>query len=221
MSDLRTEEEQLDAIKQWWKNNGNSLLIGIALALGAIFGYQAWQQNTIDQKEQASQMFFELTQAATAAQSAGEEDAEQRREDVIFLARNLEEAFPKTAYADFARLYQAKELSLAGNFAEAEQKLATIDIGAKENEALASVVTLRLARAKAAQEKYDEAISLLNASFEDSFYVLYQELKGDILKMKGDRVNAKAAYLEALSKAEQHSQPTQLLQLKINDLADV
>lgn len=221
MNDLRTEEEQIDAIKQWWKNNGNSLLIGIGLALAAIFGWQAWQQNTIDQKEQASQMFFELNQAATAAQSAGEEDAEQRSEDVIFLASKLEQAFPDSAYADFARLYQARELIQRTQFSEAEEKLLAIETKAKENQALANVVILRLARAKAAQEKYDEAIGLLNTSEEDSFYVLYQELKGDILKMKGDRAGAKTAYLEALAKAEQRAQPTQLLQLKLNDLADV
>ena len=31
MAEMRTEEEQIEAIKQWWKKNGSSLLIGIAL----------------------------------------------------------------------------------------------------------------------------------------------------------------------------------------------
>jgi len=43
MAELRTDEEQVEAIKQWWKNNGSSLLIGIGAALAIAFGWQAWQ----------------------------------------------------------------------------------------------------------------------------------------------------------------------------------
>jgi predicted negative regulator of RcsB-dependent stress response len=221
VSDLRTEEEQVEVIKRWWKDNGNSLLIGIGLALAAIFGWKAWQQNVIDQQEQASQMFFELNQAATAAQTASDEDAQQRSKDIVYLAKNLQEAFPSAAYADFARLFQARQFAIEGEFGEAEKTLLAIDLKSQDNQALASVVISRLARVKAAQGNFDEALSLLSTPADDSFYVLFQELKGDLLKMKGDRASAKAAYEEALSKAEQLAQPTQLLQLKIDDLADV
>ena len=45
MAELRTEEEQIEAIKRWWKKNGSSLLLGIALALAIVFGWQAWQNH--------------------------------------------------------------------------------------------------------------------------------------------------------------------------------
>lgn len=36
----RTEEEQVAALKQWWKDNGNSLIIGVGLALAVVFGWK-------------------------------------------------------------------------------------------------------------------------------------------------------------------------------------
>ena len=45
MAEMRTEEEQIEAIKQWWKKNGSSLLIGVGLALAIVFGWQAWQNH--------------------------------------------------------------------------------------------------------------------------------------------------------------------------------
>ncbi|MEX2327847.1 MAG: tetratricopeptide repeat protein, partial [Pseudomonadales bacterium] len=40
-----TDEEQIEAIKKWWDENGKSILIGIVLALGGVFGYQAWDNH--------------------------------------------------------------------------------------------------------------------------------------------------------------------------------
>ena len=221
MDHLRTEEEQTDALKKWWSENGNALLIGIGLALAAIFGWKAWQQNQKDQKEQVSMMFFELNQTVTAAQSTADEDVKgQRSNDIIYLAKNLEESFPNSEYANFARLYQVKQLVLAGDYDAAEALIDSIDISSVDK-AMASIINIRMARVKAAQKNYEEAIALLTNGADDMFYGLYQELKGDILKMKGDRAGAKAAYQNALANARQLSQSTQLLQYKIDDLADV
>ena len=43
MADYETEEEQIEALKDWWRENGNSLLIGVAVALVAVFGFRGWQ----------------------------------------------------------------------------------------------------------------------------------------------------------------------------------
>ena len=42
MAELRTEEEQLEAIKRWWKENGTSLIAGVAIAAAGVFGWNAW-----------------------------------------------------------------------------------------------------------------------------------------------------------------------------------
>ena len=219
MDHMQTEEEQVAALKKWWVDNGNALLIGVALALAGIFGWKTYQQNIVEQKEQASAMYFDLTDAALKTQqSSDEETAKKQADDIHYLASQLIEKFPESEYATYAKLFQAKQFVVSGELANAEEVLTAIDM--KEmNQAMTNVVNVRLARVKAGLEKYDEALNLLNVSTSDDFYGYNEELKGDILKMKGDKSGAKAAYEKALNKAKELSQPTQLIQIKIDDLA--
>ena len=45
--DFETEEQQLEAIKKWWKENSNMIIGGIAVGVSAIFGWQYYQDKTI------------------------------------------------------------------------------------------------------------------------------------------------------------------------------
>ena len=213
----RSEDEQVAALKNWWKENGNALLIGIGLALAAIFGWKAYQQHDKEQKEQASLLYDQLTQAAVSAQSAA---APTDAANVDYLAAELKEKFDGSAYAMYAGLFEAKQLVSQAKFDEAEKVLESVKTGSKDA-ALIAVVNTRLARVKAAKQDYDAAIGLLNVAVDDPFYVAYQELKGDILKIKGSRSEAKAAYQAAFDQAKALNQSTQILEIKINDLADV
>ena len=38
----RTEEEQVEAIKTWWKANGTSVIVGVVLGVAVIFGVRYW-----------------------------------------------------------------------------------------------------------------------------------------------------------------------------------
>ena len=42
MSAYLEEEEQIEAIRNWWKENGRSVIAGAVLGLAAIFGWQGW-----------------------------------------------------------------------------------------------------------------------------------------------------------------------------------
>ncbi|MHC9036859.1 tetratricopeptide repeat protein, partial [Cobetia marina] len=52
--ELRSEEEQLEAIKRWWSENGKSLIAGVVLAGAGIFAFKAWQNYEASQSEAAS-----------------------------------------------------------------------------------------------------------------------------------------------------------------------
>ena len=38
---MRTEEEQVEALKRWWQENGKTLLLTLAVALALVFGTSA------------------------------------------------------------------------------------------------------------------------------------------------------------------------------------
>ncbi|MGU3844696.1 YfgM family protein, partial [Vibrio diabolicus] len=38
-----TEEQQVEAIKDWWKENGKAVIIGAVVGLGGLFGWRYYQ----------------------------------------------------------------------------------------------------------------------------------------------------------------------------------
>ena len=75
MTELRTEEEQIAALKQWWNDNGKSLLIGISLALVIVFGWKAYQNSVIQTKSEASALYQQLIAEATKNKLDNEEES--------------------------------------------------------------------------------------------------------------------------------------------------
>ena len=92
------EQEQLDAVKQFWKRNGN-LVIGLLIAaLVAYSGWTGWNWWQREQATQAGAMFDELDKAAQAA-------------DVDKATRvfsDLKSRYPKTAFAQQGGFLSAK-----------------------------------------------------------------------------------------------------------------
>ncbi len=56
MDAYRTEEEQVEALKAWWDENGRSIVVAIVIALAAGFGWQGWKSQQEGQAEAASDM---------------------------------------------------------------------------------------------------------------------------------------------------------------------
>ena len=49
-----TEEQQAEAIKRFFRENGLSLALGVIVGLGGLYGWKAYNQNQITTAEQAS-----------------------------------------------------------------------------------------------------------------------------------------------------------------------
>lgn len=107
MAELRTEEEQVQAIKDWWKNNGSSLLIGIGAALAIVFGWQAWQNHQAQQRAEAANQFANLLNAFS---SADDESADT----VGFVAETLRDEHGDSAYAIYGNLVLARQQMVEG-----------------------------------------------------------------------------------------------------------
>lgn len=212
MAEMRTEEEQVQAIKDWWKKNGSSLLIGIAAALAIVFGWQAWQSHQQQQRTEAASQFANLLNAF------GDESDENRAETVAFVADNLKEEFADSTYAIYGMLLLARQQLMDENDAPAAiESLQWAQSKVEAGDALSFVIRNRLSRAQFAAEQYDQALATLEQRGDsDAFAAIYSELRGDILLAQGDRDGAREAYLAA---REQSSQGRSgVLELKLSDL---
>ncbi len=212
MAEMRTEEEQVQAIKDWWKKNGSSLLIGIAAALAIVFGWQAWQNHQMQQRTEAASQFADLINAYS------DESDEQRAETVAYVAKTLREEYSDSAFAIYGMLMLARQQMMDQNDPEAAiESLSWAREKADKNGPLALVIRNRLARAQFSAEQYEDALKTIG-SVDDagSFSAIFTELKGDILLAQGDPDGAREAYLAAREQNQQGR--SGIIELKLSDL---
>lgn len=215
MAELRTEEEQVQAIKDWWKKNGSSLLIGIGAALAIVFGWQAWQNHQDQQRAEAANQFASLLNAFS------NQADETTGETVAFVANTLREDYTDSAYAVYGNLILARQQLVEDSDAEAAiGSLQWALEKAGEHKALSLVVRNRLARAQFSAERYDDALATIDSagSIGDTgaFAAIFSELRGDILLVQGDKKGARDAYLAAREQSLQGR--SGILELKLSDL---
>ncbi len=200
-----TEEEQLEAFKGWWKENGTSTLVGVAFGIAIIVGWNYWQTNKKDKAGQASALYDQLLKAAETGQN----------DSVDKLAKRLQEQFTGNNYADYAGLFQAKLKVERGDMAAAKNILKKIADG-KDKE-LSHIARIRLVKLMLATGEYEQGLKVINdidqaetAKFSDN----YDELVGDLYVALDRLDEARTAYQKALKNGYQ----SPLLQLKIDDL---
>jgi predicted negative regulator of RcsB-dependent stress response len=212
MAEMRTDEEQIEAIKNWWKKNGTSLLIGIAVALAIVFGWQAWQAKQAEARAQAAAHYSNLL-------NAHESNSAESFETVSYIAEKLREEFEDSAYAVYGNLILAQTQMMDQNDAEGAIKALTWAHGKVAADGpVEPIVRHRLAQAQFSAGNTAEALGTVRgAAGDDHFVGLFAELEGDILLADGDRAGAREAYQRARDAME--GQNTGLLSLKLADLA--
>lgn len=78
MSRYETEQEQLEAIKAWWKKYGNHVLSVVLVFAVAFAGYRYWQMQTYNKAAAASSV-FEMLEASVEQGRFGEVSREARQ----------------------------------------------------------------------------------------------------------------------------------------------
>ena len=197
--DLKSDEEKAEELKAWWRSNGLSVIAGVALTIGGMFGWNQWKEHKVIQSEGASKLFAQI---------------EKEGADTTTIAKQLKEEFGSTAYAALASLNQAKTSCEAGKMDECIQQLR--DASDSSQPSVASLAKIRLARTLISVGKLDEAQTILADKMPAAYLSLISELKGDIHYAKKEYEQASEAYDKAiLSSAGQN---TQLLKMKRDDL---
>ncbi|GAA60128.1 UPF0070 protein yfgM [Pseudoalteromonas sp. BSi20652] len=195
-----TEEQQAEAIKRFFRENGISLTLGILVGLGGLYGWKAYNQNQITTAEKASDSYTALVESDDVLSSA---DA--------FISENKD-----TNYATLAAFVAAKDAVEAKKLDVASEKLSWV-VSNTPNTELKAIAITRLARVQIAQTKYDDALTTLNAPLPEAFNANVAELKGDIYTEQGNKDQARTAYQAAIDAGGLTSNP--LLQIKLDDLA--
>ena len=200
-----SEEEQVEALKKWWRENGRSVIAGVVIGLGAVFGWQGWTQYQRSIAEQGGAEFQQLQQMVASGDS---ESAAKQAEMMVA-------EFDGGTYSLFASLALARTKLALDDAVGAEVQLRW----ALENSnqpSLRQIARLRLARVLLDRGETVAAEAVVAAAENDSFAGEFAELRGDIALAKGDAEDARSAYREALMNGVSGAA---LVQMKLDDLA--
>jgi predicted negative regulator of RcsB-dependent stress response len=207
MDTLTTEEHQIAAIKQWWKENGSSIVTGVVLGLAVLFGGKAWFAYQERNAQSASNIFAVMMNALQNgdALNAGEK------------AGMLLADYGSTPYAALGALALARVRVEEGQLDAARAQLQWV-LDNSDSEVFRDIASLRLARVLIASGDLDAATAIAGKAPSDgAFEALFAEVRGDIQRSRGDLVAASAAYQQALAAMPGDSQQRELLQLKYAD----
>ncbi len=201
-----TDEEKVEAIKKWWKENGLSVIAGALIGLGAIYGWRFWLDYRDSVAAQASTAFEQLLMTAGGATQA---------EGVAERADLIREEFGSTPYVALSALVAAKALYEAGDAAAAMAALEDVVADAPDP-ALTRIAALRLARIQVAEGQLEAAAHTITTNdVSPAFAGEFAAVRGDIAAARGDVAAARTAYQQAI---EQGTGLSQLIRLKLDNL---
>jgi len=202
------EQEQLAALKGWWRDNGTKILFVVALVAVAFAAWQGWRNWQAGQARQAGALYESLIAAARADDAKALRDA----------AGSLVENFPRTLYASMGALASARFHFDKNDLKSARAQLQWV-VDKSPSDELRDLARLRLAGLLLDEKAYDEALALLGAKHAAPMEGQYLALKGDVLVAKNQPADAKAAYRQALEKTDARSAAfRQSVQLRLDAL---
>ena len=202
MDVYKTEEEQVQAIKQWWKENAVSLIAGIAIGAMVLGGYKYWTESKQNQAKQASVIYSEIL----SSKGDKTENTELLKSD-----------YSGTPYAALATLLLAKDNVSASEYDKATSQLTWV-VANNNDESIQHIAQQRLARVYLSQNKIADAEKLVAGIKASGFESGYSEIRGDINLAKKLPVQAKENYRLALSSLEQGDQRYNIIKMKLDDL---
>jgi len=206
--DFETEEQQVEALKKWWKENGKQVIVGAVLGFGLIIGWRYYLDYSATQKAEASALFEQVIKAPADGNQTVNKSA-------VF--EKIKTNYSGTVYLSSSALVLAKDHYEAGKKSEAIEVLDQL-IKNSDQKVLVLVAKERKARILIDLGKSDDALAELSGDVSTDFQSIYEELKGDAYVIKGDIESAKSAYDKALllNKSGDNS----LLQMKRDNLGE-
>ncbi|MEB7922350.1 YfgM family protein [Atlantibacter hermannii] len=205
MEIYENENDQVDAVKRFFAENGKALAIGVVLGIGALVGWRYWTSHQAESAREASLAYQTVVTAISADKPQTLTAVEK------FAAEN------QNTYGALASLEAAQQYVDKNDLAKAE---ANLQQGLKNtsDENLQALINLRLARIQVQQKQTDAALKTLDAIKGEGWVAIVADLRGEALLSKGDKQGARDAWSKGV---ESNSSPAlrEMMQMKINNLS--
>ncbi len=201
------EQEQLDALKAFWKQYGNLITWLLILLLSAYAAWNGWNWWQREQGLKAGAMYDELDRSAQAG------DAE--RASRVF--GDLKDRYGGTVQAAQGGLLVARVQHDKGQLDAARASLGWVADKAGDEE-IRTVARLRLAALLIEAKQFDEAIKQLDAAAAPAFEALVADRRGDVLLAMDKKAEAKVAYEKAWKTMDPTQDYRRLIEAKLTAL---
>ena len=200
--------EQSELVQKWLRENGVSIIVGIAIGLVGIFGWQQWRNHQARNEGHASQLYRQVQ----VAQQSGKPDMARQLTDTLM------KDYTKSPFTLFAVSDRAKQQLQENQPAKAQASLEWAESHANDP-VLKSLTKLRVAQVELARNDGKAALATLDGLADGNFKGMAQELRGDVLVKLGRSDDARKAYQTALMSLSEEAPQRGALQMKIDDLA--
>lgn len=208
MADHMQDEEDLEALKRWWDENGKGIVAAAVVAVLGTVGWQQYQGFSASKTEAASDLYASML----AIQLEGDDT-----EAMQALAAQLRDEHDGSHYARFGAMLEARVAVEAGDLAAAESALRWALTAGDTRSDIGQLIQLRLARVLAAEGKEPEALAIL-AQGSEAYPVAYAQAEGDIHLAAGRHDEALTAYRSGRDLAAELGQYSAVLDNKVRTL---
>ncbi|CBG89201.1 YfgM family protein [Citrobacter rodentium] len=205
MEMYENENDQVEAIKRFFAENGKALAVGVILGVGALIGWRYWTSHQTESARSASLSYQNVVSSLNAGKAENLTTAEK------FAAEN------KNTYGALASMELAQQFVERSQLDKAVAQLQQ-GLAATSDENLKAVISLRLARVQVQLKQADTALKTLDTIKGEGWAAIVADLRGEALLSKGDKQGARSAW-EAGVNSKASPALSEMLQMKINNLS--
>lgn len=205
--DAYTQQQEVERLKNWWKEYGNALIAGVVIGVAILFGTKYWKQYQEGRRVEASVLYEQMLTSARGTQKEAARTSGER----------LIKDFDNTPYAAIAALMLARQAQESGDAAGARRHLEWVVANARQD-AVQHAARLRLARLLGSGGEHAAALAVTEIKDRGGFEADYLELRGDLLAALGRVGEARTAYRDALTKMREPSPYQSVVRMKLDAL---
>jgi len=209
VNNYETDEETLEALKSWWKENGKSVIGGLVIGVTSIVGFKQWGSYQEQQAQSASNLY----------QIMNENSTNKKVDEFYATGTEIVLDYSNTPYASLASLAMVKKLIDEDKFEDAIKKLNWL-LSNSSDDGIKHIARIRLARVLLNQKQFEKAFELIKSEQSVSFKSEYNELRGDVYVATQKYTLAKESYKSALAANIRNKEKREFIEMKLNDIAD-